>query len=977
MIFTVETHISGLMLRPRPFILQRLYRKFGISYTRQQLQWIYKELSQKPATERPSSTGLIYRLLKDEPLAYVLGTQPFGPLTLRVSAPVLIPRPETEEWTFELLHRISASDNFKQAWSMLDICTGSGCIPLLLLDEWPQDRLGPIRAYGVDTSDRAISLARANAVSNRVRRQSHSSTRPSNPNPISGITFEANKLDVTSSMFETWAKEHGPFDIVTANPPYVTTAEWHTLPASVKEYEDKGALVGGDDGLVFYTRIAHLVAKGNLLRPSGWLVVEIGASQGEIVKGLLERVIGLEGIETKTKTKAKRRYLKGKKERRKQRKAFVNANKPKTAHNEDSEWDSEEIIDGGDQSAALQQPVDGVKTRPPRVEDEDDDAGEAENKKKRKKEKKEKRPKKRRKEDIVEPEDRMDIDNVLEEERTVDEVHPPKEDERVVIPSFPLPSQPLPVSKVEVIRQGMDAAMLQAEIVDASVTESLDVENGNVRKRLSSRMLRRLADLGIKELFAVQTVLLPFLLPEDLEQSMLYQPSHPPRDVCASAPTGSGKTLAYAIPITEMLSTRIVTRLRALVVVPTRDLVQQVRETFEACGKGTKLQIGIATGQHSFAHEQAQIVGDISERSLGGRSRVDILICTPGRLIDHINGTPNFTLQHLRFLVIDEADRLLNQSFQEWLKQVLNAISLPSPNGPRLSEGDRSELFPVPDGIAPTWLSALVPTSPTDIDEAPRSSCQKLLFSATLTRDPAKIVELQLRDPKYFIVKGISASQEVGDAMDVNVTHVESFETPGTLREWMIVCESINKPLLLFYLAHKQQISDMLVFTKSAESTTRLLRLLGYFEDAMAEREVGSKKIIAEAFSSDLAPSQRKTVLEKFKAKQIDMLICSDLVSRGIDIPHVSHVVNYDIPVDVRKYIHRVGRTARAGREGDAWSLVEEQEMHHFKLMMKEAHHLHALKKKKVKSEDLSGLVDVYQVALGRMKVHYDRGPQA
>ena len=133
----------------------------------------------------------------------------------------------------------------------------------------------------------------------------------------------------------------------------------------------------------------------------------------------------------------------------------------------------------------------------------------------------------------------------------------------------------------------------------------------------------------------------------------------------------------------QILSQRVVTRLRALVVLPTRDLCIQVKETFETFVKGTDLKIATSTGQNSFAHEQTILVGEShsnpnSPRILGGHSRVDVLITTPGRLIDHIKSTPNFTLQHLRFLVIDEADRLLNQSFQDWLFHILNAIH-PSP----------------------------------------------------------------------------------------------------------------------------------------------------------------------------------------------------------------------------------------------------------------------------------------------------------
>lgn len=134
------------------------------------------------------------------------------------------------------------------------------------------------------------------------------------------------------------------------------------------------------------------------------------------------------------------------------------------------------------------------------------------------------------------------------------------------------------------------------------------------------------------------------------------------------------------------------TRLRALIVLPTRDLCIQVKETFDTFIKGTDLKIATSTGQNSFTHEQNILVGESyvsGPPMLGGHSRVDVLITTPGRLIDHIKSTPNFTLQHLRYLVVDEADRLLNQSFQDWLYHILSAIH-PSPER-RLLGVDGSE----------------------------------------------------------------------------------------------------------------------------------------------------------------------------------------------------------------------------------------------------------------------------------------------
>ncbi|EGN99137.1 hypothetical protein SERLA73DRAFT_54272, partial [Serpula lacrymans var. lacrymans S7.3] len=502
----------------------------------------------------------------------------------------------------------------------------------------------------------------------------------------------------------------------------------------------------------------------------------------------------------------------------------------------------------------------------------------------------------------------------------------------------PSPSLPNAPSKSDLALQGLDDALVDAEFVDPGTSMPITLpppplsssrknkhgqeddggaEEDACETGLSVKMRRRLKELGITELFAVQTRLLPFLLPRDARKRGLYAPYAPPRDVCVSAPTGSGKTLAYVLPIVETLSSRIITRLRALVVLPTRDLVMQVRETFEEVGKGRGLKVGTATGQHSFAHEQSQLIAD---RSSG---KIDILICTPGRLVDHMNGTPNFSLQHLRFLVIDEADRLLAQSFQDWVARVVTATrptTFPSSGTPRAEE---EETFGCADGLAPPLLHAKYAIANTYgyMDEKPSSSCQKLLFSATLPRDPGKLAGLQLRDVKYFVVQKARGGREEG-VLDVVM---ERYTMPATLREHMIVCASSEKPLVLFDLVQRHKVRNGLVFTKSAESTARLVRLFELFEKAVAGE--GRLGVVAKAYSSDLSVGERRGILEKFKAEEIQILVCSDLISRGMDMSHVSHVVSYDVPVDMRKYVHRVGRTARAGREGDAWTLVEEQEV--------------------------------------------------
>jgi len=157
---------------------------------------------------------------------------------------------------------------------------------------------------------------------------------------------------------------------------------------------------------------------------------------------------------------------------------------------------------------------------------------------------------------------------------------------------------------------------------------------------------------------------------------------------------------------------------------------------------------------------------------------VDVLICTPGRLMDHLNGTPNFTLQHLRFLVIDEADRLLAQSFQDWLTQVLAATRPPA----HVEAGAISEeaSTPYPDALSPAFLHLLRGGAAvhTDLDEKRECSCQKLLFSATLMNDPGRIAALELISPRYVVVHSSSESQESG----VLGVVMEKFSIPTTLR---------------------------------------------------------------------------------------------------------------------------------------------------------------------------------------------------
>ncbi|KIR56358.1 ATP-dependent RNA helicase DDX51/DBP6 [Cryptococcus gattii Ru294] len=524
---------------------------------------------------------------------------------------------------------------------------------------------------------------------------------------------------------------------------------------------------------------------------------------------------------------------------------------------------------------------------------------------------------------------------------------------------FPLPrSAPAPDTSV-LARQGLPKGLEDATFIDQSLRveiEGLHVEGQD--QVLSVNMRRRLKDIGVEDFFAVQAAMLPRLLPLQLIPS----PYSSLPDYLISAPTGSGKTLAYAIPIIEILSQRTVCRLRALIVLPTRDLVFQVRETMEALSKGTGLTIGTVTGQHSFAQERKQLVADLETPLLGGSSKLDILIATPGRLMDHLASTPNFTLQHLRFLVIDEADRLLNQSFQNWLTQVLAYTRPPiEPIPPSFKRKPH-------DTVSSAFMEAcsLIDKDGEWCDSSP-SICQKLLFSATLTRDPSKIAALSLHHPQYYIVQS-----SIAPALPTSVG--EQFALPSSLSEKMLIVPPALKPLNLIHLVHHSEfnVDRALVFTKSVESAARLVKLLEFFEDAYVLGGGGGKRLAVEQYSGEMKARDKKQLLAEFGEGKVNLIVCSDLIARGIDLPSVSHVVSYDIPLDIRKYVHRVGRTARAGRQGTAWTLVEKQEALHFKGMLQNAGHLKAVKKVKVREDDLSQYRESYEIAMKRLKDYYN-----
>lgn len=504
---------------------------------------------------------------------------------------------------------------------------------------------------------------------------------------------------------------------------------------------------------------------------------------------------------------------------------------------------------------------------------------------------------------------------------------------------------------------------------------------------ISQRASRILAEKGYSEGFAVQTAAIPLLLPTS---------KHRAGDVLVSAATGSGKTLAYALPVVRDISQGVVTRLRALVVLPTRELVKQAQEAFEICakayeGEGRKrVRVGVGIGSQSIKSEQEALVdrdsrydpdayqriqeedrqqragGPVSadvddaidfEAAVGDprlgawkgevvdfTSKVDVLICTPGRLVEHIEQTPGFNLDYVRWLVVDEADKLLAQSFQGWLELVLDKF--------------QTDKF-----------------SARDFPDMAYSGVRKVILSATLTRDLSLLNRLTLRRPQLIVLENDASVQ------------VAEHTLPTTLREYAVRVHEANlKPLYLLDLlrgphmkagttnrdfssaleendhgssddssdtcsdesdgssdssdtstsdsddclegddgtkmstASESQLPISLIFTKSNEHALRLSRLLTLL-DASLEPQIST-------LTSTTPTHIRRKILRAFttSSSPVRLIIASDLVARGIDIPKLGHVINYDLPASVAGYVHRVGRTARAGRTGRAWTLVDDDE---------------------------------------------------
>lgn len=344
---------------------------------------------------------------------------------------------------------------------------------------------------------------------------------------------------------------------------------------------------------------------------------------------------------------------------------------------------------------------------------------------------------------------------------------------------------------------------------------------------LDSRLLKAVSDMGYTDMSPIQEQAIPHVLQG--------------RDVMGSAQTGTGKTAAFSLPLLQRLLKHETDSasparhpVRAIVLTPTRELASQVSDSLEKYASNVKLRTTVVYGGT-----------DIKPQIQKLREGIEIVTATPGRLLDHINGNTIF-LQHVEYVVLDEADRMLDIGFLPDLQRILSHL----------------------------------PKNRTT-----------LLFSATFSEPIKKLSASYLNNP-------------------ILVEVARPNETAATVEERFLMVDDRQK-----YAALREQFQQLpekqaFVFLNSKAGCGRLLRML--------ERD----GIKAATLHGDKSQSQREQALQAFKQGDVELLVATDVAARGLDIKDVPAVFNYDIPFNPEDYVHRIGRTGRAGADGLAISLI-------------------------------------------------------
>ena len=346
--------------------------------------------------------------------------------------------------------------------------------------------------------------------------------------------------------------------------------------------------------------------------------------------------------------------------------------------------------------------------------------------------------------------------------------------------------------------------------------------------RIIEPILKALAEEGYKAPTPIQEQAIPHALEG--------------KDILGCAQTGTGKTAAFAIPIIQNIhgqgnkgSSR---KIQSLILTPTRELAVQIEESFKTYGRYTNLKY-------------CTVYGGVSQKPQTEKLRrgVDVLVATPGRLIDLINQR-QVNLSNVSMFVLDEADRMLDMGFIHDVKKIISCI--------------------------------------------PKKR-QTQFFSATMPKEITELVNSIVVNP-----------------VKVSVTPASS--TVDKIKQSVYFVDKANKKKLLVYLLKNKNIDSALVFTRTKHEADKV------------EKELKANKITAQAIHGDKSQSARQMALNNFKSGKIKVLVATDIAARGIDIDELSHVINYNLPNISETYIHRIGRTGRAGLGGTSISFCEYEE---------------------------------------------------
>ena len=400
-----------------------------------------------------------------------------------------------------------------------------------------------------------------------------------------------------------------------------------------------------------------------------------------------------------------------------------------------------------------------------------------------------------------------------------------------------------------------------------------------------------------------------------------------------------------------------------------------------------------------------------------GICKVDILVCTPGRLLDHIQSTNGFTLEHCQYLVLDEADRLLSNAYDHWVRSLIkNTGEIPSAQSSRNLYQQSFFSAPAADvlSIDEASINCLKLTMCNNGGKTPlprRKFLQRLLFSATLTDNPRKLSLLGIHNPLIIRASALPSSNKVDEFGKSNsTTSIDSISNstgyvlPASLTEAILVCETGDRPKTLIALIHdtvEKSVDDssdanqidcgvILIFVSSVESAHRLCRLLQIYNGQLqADDMVNDKDNAVDKsghacselkFRGDVREmtrlvyaNARSLVMEDARQGRVRVIVSSDQLSRGIDLPNVTLVVNYDPPKHPRTYVHRVGRTARANKSGHSITILKGGQVGEFKKLRKAIDsNFESVSKCKVSKRLVDKCQHQYEIALEKLETIID-----